>query len=850
MIVNRASLVGVVLRLAAFYWAVCTLVFVGEDITRVPDLLLAYQDVLIEKVWYLAFTALVVFVVVLLKIVGIRELRRDMLRGRPALGFTSSLGRVPTPVKPAKRLPSQERIPILDERVQLWLLAQGAEIEEIIPLPKGRVARQFWRETSDGGSVKEGLAVAAARRKLLEKRAELAARLPEPKDGKVSSHAALFLAIWDTLCAHAHYPASHRQGGHGKAKLYAHSMRVAARCLHEVSADGGAWEYGGVYSKRRGRVAVRVFENTTKYRLNPLDPLIPIVGLAHDLGKIDAYVVSRRGEIKQNKEPRGNTLSDDERGVVHDKLGPRIIAKMPEFWTLRPQDRSLLSMAVGHYHHPSQFPLDSHGLVCEPRSAALMMLLVKADREVSSEETGVVAGAANEMTADDLEEIYETFVKIITEPGRINGVGNPEEDAKIRIGQKQEDFIVVKASALMSLIRQELNLSLAAGEHKHDLLNHLLTLLKDKGILYDQHNGADLSLYSPLYRVSLYHAQSMKHITDLVPALLLKIPGVELAEFYHLTHLACNPHTAVVRGIVLSHIPKHRVKDPTHLNAAVVRAFGEEEAEQDLHAEVAEDAILSPVAVGKSSQDQPSASGAHDEEEVSPSAPDRAVEAAVRDLADDEKALQAAARLLAKKSGKGKKQRSASLADLGAGDAGAEAAAEEFAEAWTNPQKPRSTRKTSPAKAVDGALVQSAKVTDVDEPSQGGHVSEEPPWLFEDGQDNSQAPVPDEVPIDPTFELDFGREELIEDDEPGGFDQADEVLDGSAAIVEPPQEPHTSSSVRPPVDLSDDVVVSAHAPNAVEAEAEPVVQPAPRLAENVAKSGKQQSKTRVALDTF
>lgn len=151
----------------------------------------------------------------------------------------------------------------------------------------------------------------------------------------------------------------------------------------------------------------------------------------------------------------------------------------------------------------------------------------------------------------------------------------------------------------MSLLRQELNLSLAAGEHKHDLLNHLLALLKDKGIIYDQHNGADLSLYSPLYRVSLYHSQSMKHITDLVPALLLNIPGVELPEFYHLTHLACNPHTAVVRGIVLSHIPKHRVKDPTHLNAAVVRAFGEEEAELDLHAEVAEDAILSPVVMEK-----------------------------------------------------------------------------------------------------------------------------------------------------------------------------------------------------------------------------------------------------------
>lgn len=81
-------------------------------------------------------------------------------------------------------------------------------------------------------------------------------------------------------------------------------------------------------------------------------------------------MVTRRGEIKINKEPRGNTLSDDERGVIHDKLGPRIIAKMPEYWTLRPQDRSLLSMAVGHYHHPSQFPL-TDTVWCANRAARL-----------------------------------------------------------------------------------------------------------------------------------------------------------------------------------------------------------------------------------------------------------------------------------------------------------------------------------------------------------------------------------------------------------------------------------------------------------------------------------------------
>jgi hypothetical protein len=132
-------------------------------------------------------------------------------------------------------------------------------------------------------------------------------------------------------------------------------------------------------------------------------------------------------------------------------------------------------------------------------------------------------------------------------------------------------------------------------------------------------------------------------------------------------------------------------------------------------------------------------------------------------------------------------------------------------------------------------------------------VTRTSPWLFEGGPENSLARGHDDVLIDPTLELDFGTEEQNEDDEPEGFDRADVVLDGSVAHIEPSEEPHRPSSVRAIVDLSDDVVVSPHAPNDGEAEAEtePTAQPARQSAEKrAAKSGKQQSRTRVALDTF
>lgn len=86
--------------------------------------------------------------------------------------------------------------------------------------------------------MEEGLAVAAARKKLLEKRAEQAARLPEPKDGKLFPWCAIPSDLGYIVRPRA-LPSLTSPRGHGRAKLHAHSMRVAERCLHEVSADGG-----------------------------------------------------------------------------------------------------------------------------------------------------------------------------------------------------------------------------------------------------------------------------------------------------------------------------------------------------------------------------------------------------------------------------------------------------------------------------------------------------------------------------------------------------------------------------------------------------------------------------------
>ncbi|GAI68635.1 unnamed protein product, partial [marine sediment metagenome] len=49
------------------------------------------------------------------------------------------------------------------------------------------------------------------------------------------------------------------------------------------------------------------------------DPLIPIIGLAHDIGKLETYSFDADGSLISREEPSGDTPGDKK--VFHDALG-------------------------------------------------------------------------------------------------------------------------------------------------------------------------------------------------------------------------------------------------------------------------------------------------------------------------------------------------------------------------------------------------------------------------------------------------------------------------------------------------------------------------------------------------
>lgn len=389
--------------------------------------------------------------------------------------------------------------------------------------------------------------------------------------GKKSEYVALFYAIWRIYSQYALFPASHRTGGHGNRRLFLHCHDVSEHCLRLI--DSG-WEYKGVFVKKRGRNPVKIHSpSSSKAVLSPHDPLIPLVGLAHDLGKLLCYEIDKEGNIIKNIEGDASTLDDDNDAVLHDFLAPRVLSMLPEYWALNTRDRESLTLAVSFYHHPSAFSLKSNGMLKDERGAMLMSLLIDADKQVSASESGF--DFREEMDEDDSQAIYSAFVEILTTYGRINGTGAPVADRQNMIGQKYSDYIVIREKRLRTLMLKRLNLTEDGGERRYDFTIRLLTVLKERGLLYTKHGDVDFMEYLPMYKVSLYHHKRKKHMITFAPAIVIKVPDASMVEFESLGFLDIHNSIPVFESVMTTHLKS--IKNPDVLAEMNQKAFGSNE---------------------------------------------------------------------------------------------------------------------------------------------------------------------------------------------------------------------------------------------------------------------------------
>jgi hypothetical protein len=200
-------------------------------------------------------------------------------------------------------------------------------------------------------------------------------------------HLSLLEAVAEVLEAHPLHPASIEPGGHGDRTLHDHSHYVAEFML-KGAPD---FNYKGVKGGANGN-GTGMEQLDALYRFNPNDPMIPIIGLAHDIGKIECYEVTYEGIAI---EKRSN----------HDWRGRFLLTCLPEFWKLAEIDRTTLLDVVGFYHHPWEIPTN-----VADRPRAMIELVLQADKEAGEYE-------AKHPRMATVEDVYDMVRRMLEARG-------------------------------------------------------------------------------------------------------------------------------------------------------------------------------------------------------------------------------------------------------------------------------------------------------------------------------------------------------------------------------------------------------------------------------------------------
>lgn len=185
--------------------------------------------------------------------------------------------------------------------------------------------------------------------------------LSESARDRYPAHTVLFdaLALVHLHPANVNTPAGIDR--HGGRSVLMHSLLLFGLMSHRV--DG--YVYMLTHSKRK---------LDDDFKIDPSDPLIPLLALAHDIGKIRSMVLDASGKAVHLK-------------PGHDAQSSRDLAQMPEFWDLGiPQeDRYILQMALALSGKAADAPIQrqtkaKEATVTSDRLYALMGLLAECDR--------------------------------------------------------------------------------------------------------------------------------------------------------------------------------------------------------------------------------------------------------------------------------------------------------------------------------------------------------------------------------------------------------------------------------------------------------------------------------------
>lgn len=371
-------------------------------------------------------------------------------------------------------------------------------------------------------------------------------------------------------------PATHVPGGHGGRSLLEHSVLVCAVMLN-MARD---WEYKGLVSSKGNLVLPLKNE---QYVFPKDSPVSGIVGLAHDIGKIESYIMSEDGNVIGSR-------------TIHDLVGGRMIARMDSFWKLPDADQETILAAVSHYHHPMGIPLDSMEQAIHDDHIAVMELLIKADNAAGKRESETeyspqaylsgtnnlsVEGGQNKqpivMGRDGVitaEGVYQAFLDVC-----IPAVLQP---AKKGIGVKQGSVVYLKEEAVRLGIQKRMAITTPGkkGDGSYAITDNLLKELADRGLLMNRWNESEYSPTRAKFVVHFFDPKTSKHEQTWKTTIIVEIKG-------DLSHL----------GSVSNTERKIEIERPTHGATSGRKEDGVEASLQDGE-------IVIPEAIGTGGDDQ------------------------------------------------------------------------------------------------------------------------------------------------------------------------------------------------------------------------------------------------------
>lgn len=297
------------------------------------------------------------------------------------------------------------------------------------------------------------------------------------------SRNAPFVAIFDALVltylhpSHLHLPAGIDR--HNKRSLLTHHLLVCALMIHR--APDYIYQTGSLTPIDSG------------YKLEPSDPLIPIIGLSHDIGKIRAYIFDGEGQA--------NALRP-----CHDSHAARLMAIFSELWDARitPEERRIFLSTLAYQHHGANIPVQKNErarnpMVTSDRLHAILGLLHECDRLASSIEMGAsysfeaepVVFIAEPVTLEEVaENLFVNFSNYIATIAPINARGTGSKsvafkfkDEELTYGKEILIFNELEFIASFSEYLKKPELGVREGKSS-PLTASILTMLDENGYLF------------------------------------------------------------------------------------------------------------------------------------------------------------------------------------------------------------------------------------------------------------------------------------------------------------------------------------------------------------------------------